>query len=280
MAENKQIPLSSIIIPENRARSYDPLKAEALAKVIAVQGQLQPIKVRPKGDAYELVIGRHRLGAFHILGKDCIEAKISELSDDEARLEEVMENLARAELIALDRCQHLYELKQTYERMYPEAKNGGDRGNQHTGGRVQTLHSGKNTEEIFGFAQHVAEQIGLSKRTIHLAVSIWKGLTEETRPRLYGTDLAKKQTELKALSELPDSLQTKVLDLIFDEASDVTNVSGALAALKGGVVLTPVERRVAKLREGIAQVEDATLDLIIGEHADRIIASLKRTGRL
>lgn len=270
-----RIPIFAIGIPEGRARSYDDLKARALAGSIAEQGLFHPITVRDKVDSYELVSGLHRLRAVEMNGETEILARVVEMDGHEARLAEVMENLARAELIALDRCQHLFELKQVWEQMHPGFANGG--GDQSGG---QSLATASDVPEVFGFATHVAHQIGLAKSTINLAVKIWKGLTKETRPRLYGTDLAKKQTELKALSELPDSLQTKVLDLIFDEASDVTNVAAALASLQGGVTLTPVERRIAKLREGIAQVEDATLDLIVGEHADRIIASLKRTGRI
>ncbi|MGH1577737.1 ParB/RepB/Spo0J family partition protein [Planktotalea sp.] len=278
MSNVTQIPLIEIILPAERARSYDPLKAQALAGSIAAQGLFHPISLRPVTGGYLLVSGLHRYRAVEMTGATEIEARVTDLSDDEARLVEVMENLARAELIALDRCQHLYELKQSYERQYPEAANGGDRRSDKI--RRQSLPSDPNTPEIFGFAQHIAEQIGLSQRAIRLAVNIWKGLYNETRPRLYGTDLAKKQTELKALSELSPVQQSKVLDLIFDENSDVTNVAGAVAALSNGLVLTPVEKKVKALSQGLASVADETLDLIVSEHADRVIASLKRTGRI
>jgi ParB family chromosome partitioning protein len=142
------------------------------------------------------------------------------------------------------------------------------------------LQFGETSEQVFGFAEHVAEQIGLSQRTIYLAVKIWKGLSKDSRPRLYGTDLAKKQTELKALSELPVPQQGKVLDLIFDEVSDVTNVAGALAAFEGGVRPSAAERRVEQLRNGLKSVSDEAFDQLIDEQAERVIASLKRMGRL
>ena len=278
MPDIKHISLSDIAIPEDRARPYDPLKARALAGSIAKQGLFHPITVRPVDEAYELVLGLHRYRAAEMNKAPTIEAHVSELSDDAARLAEVMENLARAELIALDRCQHLYELKVVYERMYPEAKHGGDRKSEKI--KRQGLPLDPNAPEIFGFAQHVAERIGLSQRTIRLAVAIWQGLSKETRPRLYGTDIARKQTELKALSELSAKRQGKVLDLIFDEASDVGNVAGGLAALEGGIKPSAAERRVAKLREGLKSVSDEAFDQLIGEQADRVIASLKRMGRL
>lgn len=281
MSDIKNILLRDISIPDVRARSYDSLKAQALAGSIVEQGLFHPIMVRPMEDGgYELVSGLHRYRAVEMAGETKIAARISSLNDDAARLAEVMENLVRAELIALDRCQHLYELKQAYERIYPDTKHGGDRGNQHTGGKRQSLPLGENGEEVFGFATHVAEQVGLSQRSIRLAVRIWKGLSKDTRARLYGTDLAKKQTELKALSDLSPVRQAKVLDLIFDEESDVTNVAGALEALEGGIKPSATERRVEQLRSGLKSVSDETFDQLIDEQAERVIASLKRMGRL
>ncbi len=274
MSDIKNIPLKDILIPDARARSYDALKAQALAGSIVAQGLFHPITVRPEGLKYRLVCGLHRYRATEMTGETEIAARVSELSDDEARLTEVMENLARAELIALDRCQHLYELKMVYEKLHPETGHG------KASPKTKSLRLSEGATEIFSFAEHVAEQIGLSQRAIQIAVKVWRGLSSDSRARLYGTDLAKKQTELKALSELPFGRQAKVLDLIFDEDSDVTNVAGALAALQGGVVLSAIEKRVAKLREGLKSAPDDTFDQIIAEQADRVIASLKRMGRL
>lgn len=280
MSDIKNILLRDISIPDVRARSYDSLKAQALAGSIVEQGLFHPIMVRPIEDGgYELVSGLHRYRAVEMAGETQIAARVSSLNDDAARLAEVMENLVRAELIALDRCQHLYELKQAYERIYPDTKHGGDRGNQHTGGKTKTFRLAK-TGEVFSFSEHVAEQIGLSQRAIQIAVKIWKGLSKDTRARLYGTDLAKKQTELKALSDLSPVRQAKVLDLIFDEESDVTNVAGALEALEGGIKPSATERRVEQLRSGLKSVSDETFDQLIDEQAERVIASLKRMGRL
>ncbi len=278
VAKLKDIALTDIILPEDRARSYDPLKAEALAGSIEAQGLLHPITVRKEGAKYRLVCGFHRFKAMEISKASTISAMITDLDDDAARLAEVMENLARAELIALDRCQHLYELKQVYERMYPEAKHGGDRKSEKI--KVQSLHFDPDMPEVFGFAEHIAEHIGLSKRSIYLAVKIWKGLSKETREALYMTDLAKKQTELKALSELSARKQAQVLELIFAEDNEIRNVASAVAAIDGGVVLTPSAREFERIRVGLEGLPEESFDRLIGAQADRVIASLKRTGAL
>jgi ParB family chromosome partitioning protein len=156
-----EIPLDLIDVSDDRARDLDPAWAEALSTLIAVQGLLHPITVRPIEGAfrrYRLVAGLHRLEGVRLQGAETIPAYLSSATtDDEARLEEVMENLGRYDLIALDRCHHLFELKRLHEAKYPQAKHGGDHGNQHTGGKRQTLPLASANPEVFGFSEVVAE---------------------------------------------------------------------------------------------------------------------------
>ena len=282
MSEILEIPLASIEVGTDRARDLDPAWAEGLAGSIAAQGLMQPIVVRPLDGRYGLVAGLHRLEAFRLMGRETIPAVLHALfTEDEAKLAEVMENLARNELIALDRCHHLFELKQVWERLYPQAKHGGDRGNQHTGAKSQSLALGTDAPEIFGFARATSEKIGLSASTIKAAVKIWTTLVPTVRKRLRGTDLARKQTELKALSELSATKQVKVLDAILnDELEHVGNVAQALAHLEGTIACDPLERRFAQVSRSIADLDDETFDHVIAAHEDRVITSLKRRGRI
>lgn len=269
------LPIFSIAVPENRARDYDPAWAEALAHIISAQGLLQPIRVRETPDGYVLIAGLYRLRAFQLLGLSTIPAILSDLtSDDAARLEEVMENLGRAELIALDRCHHLWELKVVWLALHPEAAAGGDRKSI----KAQTLRfdSGK---EIFGFGKAVAEKIGLSVRTIETAVKIWSNLSPASRRRLAGTDLADKQTELKALSEQGPAMQDRILDLILGQAP-VENVAQALDFLKLGSAPTAEERRLLTATRAFGALDDPTFDYVLSAHEVRVIDSLKRRGRI
>lgn len=267
-----ELPVSSIDVPDDRARDYDEAQAQMLADVIAVQGLHHPIRVRQNGDRYTLISGRHRLQAFELNQSASIPATVSTAeTDDDARMEEVMENLARNELTALDRCHHLYELKVVWDRMHPDFANGGG----------QTLPTGQEQPEIFGFASEVAERVGLAKRTINHAVKIWADLSPASRLRLSGTKLATKQTELKALSELSPVRQEKVLDLIVsDDHPDISNVAGALAVLGDGVQIAPLEKRYRVVSEGIKALPDESFDRLVLENQERLIASLRRQGRI
>lgn len=296
-------PLTWIDVPENRARHFDPAEAEALAALIDATGLQHPIRVRAVGNRYRLIAGRHRLEAVRLLGWTSIPLTVSNAStDDEARLEEVVENLGRIELKKLDRCQHLFELKQVYERLYPEAKNGANGG---VGGK-------RNENEIFAFSLDAAEKIGLSRRAIELAVKIWTDLSEGSRKRCAGTWLADHQAGLKQLSEQSHVDQAKILDILLAEQPKASNVPDALAIMANGRALTHTERkvaavtktlqalpgggpiiaaqvdaRVAELQKSIATMskfiaglQDDELDSVVIEHEERIIASLKRRGRI
>lgn len=267
-----ELPLASIEVGTDRARAIDSAWVEGLAGSIREQGLMQPIVVYADDEGYRLIAGHHRLEAFRLLERDTIPAVMSgAMTADEARLAEVMENLGRHELIALDRCRHLFELKQVWERLHPNFANGGG----------QTLPTGGDAPEIFGFASSVSEEIGLAKRTINLAVKIWTGLVPSVRKRLVGTETATKQTELKALSELAATRQIKVLDAILDrQQPDICNVAQALAYLTGGVVCDPLEKRFASVSRSIADLDDDTFDSVIAAHEDRVITSLKRRGRI
>jgi ParB family chromosome partitioning protein len=295
------IALDLIDVPTGRARSFDPVWSEALAAIIGSQGLLNPVTLRADGARFRLVAGLHRLEAVRSLGWNAIPARLSQAeTDDAARLEEVMENLGRHELVALDRCQHLWELKQVWERMYPQAKHGGSRpgagrppasgeiksrklpldlgaGRPPVSGEIkwQKLPLASDGPEIFGFSKATAEKIGLSERAIRLSVTIWTRLHPPLRRRLRGTALANKQTELKALSELSARRQVAVVDLILGGAHrDIGNVAQALEYLEGGIVPNVHERRFLAAKRTLDKLDDDTFRSVIVAHRDRVLSAL------
>ncbi|XHE13645.1 ParB N-terminal domain-containing protein [Agrobacterium deltaense] len=305
-----QAPLTWIDIPEDRARHFDPEEAAALATLIAATGLQHPIRVRAVGNRYRLVAGRKRLEAVRLLGWTSIPLTISMAStDDEARFEEVIENLGRIELNKLDRCQHLYELKQVFDRQHPEIKHGGNRKSKI---KVQNLDFDPQGSEVFGFTKISAEKLGMTRSAIFAAVKIWTDLSDASRKRCAGTWLADHQAGLKQLAEQSHGDQAKVLDILFAEAPKATNVPDALAILANGRALTHTERkvaavtktlkslpgandivaaqvdaRIAELQKSIATMskflgglKDAELDDVIIQHEGRIIESLQRRGRI
>ncbi|PSL21962.1 hypothetical protein CLV88_101387 [Shimia abyssi] len=155
-------------------------------------------------------------------------------TDADARLDEVMENLGRQELSALDRCRHLWELKQAWEEIHPQTAHG--KASSQKGRKAGSGRRNLTTQnEVFGFAKANAEALGLSRRTMRRTVAIWEGLAPDMREHLLSTSQARKQAELKALSFLSLKQQLAVLKLILTN-EDVRNVAGALLALDRGTL--------------------------------------------
>ncbi|WP_194913632.1 ParB N-terminal domain-containing protein [Azospirillum sp. INR13] len=209
-----------------RLRAVDDGYVALLAENIQETGRLrQPIEVRTvKGGGFRLIAGGHRLAACTKLEWATISAFVYEATEDEARLAEIDENLVRHELNPLDRATFLFERKAIYERLNPEAAKGGDRGNQHTGGKTRQ-------SEIVSFSRDTAERIGLTDRTIQLAVKIATGLAPDVKAAVVGTEIAKTQAELLALAKLGPAEQRAVLGMLLGDAPKAKSVREALTVL-------------------------------------------------
>lgn len=97
------LPLSSISVQEafNPRRAFRKEPLDRLVASIREQGLLQPILVRPRtdgGDGYWLVAGERRFRACTSLGWTEITALVRPLTDDDARMAALIENIDRADL--------------------------------------------------------------------------------------------------------------------------------------------------------------------------------------
>jgi ParB family chromosome partitioning protein len=244
------VPLDRIVVPADRLRGADPAKVEAIAHSYRIVGQLQPIRVlRTNGGALVLDIGLHRVLAARAAGWMRIQAGVVAAEDidrNRRRLQEIFENLLRAELTALERAIALSELKVVHEALHPETRHGGDRGNQHTGGKSRQV-------AIFAFSQTVAERVGLSERSIELAVSIAKGLCASVRSRLVGTWLADHQAGLQALSQQPEETQHAVLDILFSTPPGAASVVDAIVLAQGKKLPSTADKRFRSVSDGMVR---------------------------
>jgi ParB/RepB/Spo0J family partition protein len=73
-----------------------------LVVFIRAHGLLQPIKVRPNNDGFELIYGHRRTAAMRHLGWIECEAIIEDLDDDQALLQAVNENLHRKDMTVFE----------------------------------------------------------------------------------------------------------------------------------------------------------------------------------
>ena len=79
-------------------RQFDPESLQTLADSIRRHGVMQPIMVRPIEDRFEIVAGERRFRAAQMAGLETVPVIARELSDQEAMVLALVENIQRAEL--------------------------------------------------------------------------------------------------------------------------------------------------------------------------------------
>lgn len=268
----ENIKIADISIPQDRARQLNENWVEALAGSIGKSGLINPISVIKAEEGYQLVSGHHRLAAFITLERKEIPARLSmALNADEARLEEVVENLIRNELNALDRAQHLAELDRTYKSTYPELASGGDQ---------KSTDAKENRIFIMNIRSEILETVGLSQPTISRAIAIWKGLSEASKATIQGTWLADHQAGLQQLAAEKPAKQKQVCNLLFATPPKATNVTDALTLLEVGRLPTHFEKKYQSINKALTSLKDEELDNVFGVHEAKIMDWLKRTKRV
>ena len=81
---------------------FDDEKLADLINSIREKGVIQPILVRQKGDAYEVIAGERRLRAARALGMEDVPVIIKNVTDQEALVLALVENIQRQELNAIE----------------------------------------------------------------------------------------------------------------------------------------------------------------------------------
>jgi ParB family chromosome partitioning protein len=93
----KSLPLEALVPSPQPRRRFEAL--EALAQSIREKGVLQPLLVRPLGDGrYAIVAGERRYRAALMAGLTEVPVRVLEISEKEARLLALVENLQREDL--------------------------------------------------------------------------------------------------------------------------------------------------------------------------------------
>jgi ParB family transcriptional regulator, chromosome partitioning protein len=230
---------------KNRLRPVNADWAATIAASIEQKGLDTPIVIRATGERYALVAGGHRLAAMKLLGWTELKVGdhviIREMSELEARLAEIDENLIRHELTPLDRAIFLSQRKAVYEEMHPETAHGGDR------------KSKKSKDEIKSptwrldlparFTAEASERVGLSERTIQRALMLIEKLSPKAIDALRGTALEHNQGALLALAEENSADQVALAKLI--ASGECANLQQA--RVKRGLVHESVRDEQARI---------------------------------
>lgn len=151
---------------DQRLRPVSAAGVQAILASVAEIGRIKdPIHVRRDKKGLTLLAGGHRLAAYAEMGIEEAEAWVwSGITNDQARLIEIDDNLAGAEMNPLDTAVFLAERKRVYERLHPETKAA-------TGAElVARRWNTADTMSVVSFARVTAEKFGISERHVRRLV--------------------------------------------------------------------------------------------------------------
>lgn len=218
---NMPITIADIDIPDER-REVNSASVKRLADSIEKIGLRHPITVREKGDRYVLVAGRHRIEAYRRLEREHIPASIVKMTNDDARLWEIAENLHRAELTKLERDDNIAEWIKITEKLSSQ---------------VATKGLGHRPE---GGINAAARELGVDKDDAHRAVRV-ASLSEEAKDAARETGLdnnrsalleaAGKPTVAEQVAAIHQRHTAKVVRLADDPLNDMESAEKQVTAL-------------------------------------------------
>lgn len=220
-----------------RLRPVDPVWSQVIAESIKERKkQFTPILVQAAKDdgTYRLIAGAHRCDALESLWRDTVLGIVLDVSDDEAMLLEIDENLARSDLNDLDRAIFMGERKRVFEKLHPQSRHG----------KASKKDKVANSATILRFTLETAGLLKQSERTIQMLIHRDKHLTPEVKQRLRGTWIAKVGVELDAIARLKPDEQLKVVEAMLREEDPQPNVHAALVAVRGIQVKPKLDKDV------------------------------------
>ena len=110
------------INPNQPRKNFNQKALEELAKSIEQNGIIQPILVRPMSDgSYQLIAGERRWRAARMAGLHEVPVTIREMTDEEASVFALIENLQREDLNPVEEAEGLKSLIETYGFTQEEA---------------------------------------------------------------------------------------------------------------------------------------------------------------
>lgn len=251
--------------PFQPRKTFPKEELEALAASIRSSGVLQPVLVRAVGDRFQLIAGERRWRASQLAGLERIPAIVRSVSDDQASVFALVENLHREDLNPIDKA---LAFQQIHARM---------------GGTLDEL----------------ARQVGLERSTVSNLLRLLD-LPEETQALVSRGTLSMGQA--RAILGVDDPEAQRLLgDKVVRERMSVRQVEALVQEMKQGVPRTGVtgEPGASKGRPLWVKEVEETLTARLGarvtvkygrkrskitiecagrEHFERVYGQLKHSG--
>lgn len=189
LASAKEIRLDRIAPdPEQPRRTFDADRLDDLVQSIRLEGVLQPIAVRydMDHDSYVILHGERRWRAAQLAGLETIPAIVREVAEERRLIQQLMENIIREDLNAVDRAAALRVLK------------------------------GQMDDAPW---ERVAEAVGIKRSRLFQLLGTEK-LPAEVQEEIRSGNLSEKQS--RVLQGLPEPVQSALARLIIHEGLNQT----------------------------------------------------------
>ncbi|WP_370236586.1 ParB/RepB/Spo0J family partition protein [Brevundimonas sp.] len=246
-----------LIDSDGGLRPLDPEWVVALQGLFTADGQEEPIEIFPKGDGrFGMTAGRQRLAAARALGWATIEAYI----DPARRAREISENLFKLGLSPIDHAAfvaELVDLKRAKAGVPKDVSMQSVAATARWADRIgmEADDASRIVRFAFGFADDIAEKVGLSRASIYRALEIHRGLKPEVAEALRGLPVGKNASQLRALAKMPEGDQRQVAGLIVE--GQASGVSEAQAILKQAPVKTAEQKAVSAVLGNWSRISPA-----------------------
>jgi ParB family chromosome partitioning protein len=222
--------------PEQPRKEFDEETLAELAASIRADGILQPIAVRydDKRDVYVIIHGERRWRAAGIAGLESIPAIVREVPQERRLLQQLVENIVREDLNALDRAAALRALKAQMDDASWDK---------------------------------VAEAVGIRRSRLFQLLSTEK-LAEPVQEALRRGLVSEKQT--RAAHQLPDDVQAEIGTQILDGVLDPREIEQHAKAHRAGTAMPSVPSTMRSISTARKQVRTlrATLDQLAAQSFD------------
>lgn len=250
---NVEVPLADIEIgPRLRPASEAGVDAlEASYDEMGVMKDAVQLRRKKKSGQLVLMAGLHRVMLGKRKGWETIRCDLWECTDDWARLMEIDDNLAGAELTALDTAIFLAERKAVYERLHPEAK-------AMTGAElVAKRWDTADMMSVVSFAAATAEKMGATERHVRRLVAAGAALTKDHQRWLRSAPKPVSLADLLALSKVTDEHERAQICIALSNGAAKSAADAIRQRQTDRPVKDPVEEAFKSLRQAWARAPKA-----------------------
>ncbi|NTT88523.1 ParB/RepB/Spo0J family partition protein [Tabrizicola fusiformis] len=273
-----KVPVAEVIV-RDRLRPVSDAGVESLIASITEIGVMKDaIHVRKKKDGQlYLMAGGHRLEAARRLNWVHVPAKVwTDVTDDWARMVEIDDNLAGAEMNALDSAVFLATRKEVYERLHPETKRGVAGGLARQG----------SASELSSFAAATAAKFGMTARQVQKIVAAGTALSPRDVAHLRQAPRPVSLKDLTEIAKIGDPVERGdvVLRLSVGNAKSAADARRSLR-VEGGLqapAKSPEDQALLALTSAWARAGKAVLrrfiDQEFGEIAPLVADEAERRG--